>query len=96
MTRDEYEKIISSYLMELQGIIAALRDDHLLDSLELIAEIEEFKKRMGDPKISDADFVGFCFGIVDQYIHDFWKDTISDGFDLYRDLYITKHSPPEI
>ena len=85
MTQEEYEKAIESFLWELQGSISVIKREQLQNSLELISEIEEFKKGMIDPKISDANLIGYCFGIIDEYIDHFWKETISDGFNLYKD-----------
>jgi hypothetical protein len=93
MTRDEYEKAIASFLLELQGTMTALNNERLRDSLDLLSELEEFRIRMGDPQIENADLIGFCFGIVDEYLKTFWKENISDGFDLYRDLHLSKNKP---
>ena len=93
MTRDEYEKAIDSFLSELQGTMSALNNEHLRDSVDLLGELEEFKIMMNDPNITNADLVGFCFGIVDEYLKSFWKENISAGFDLYRDMYLHKNKP---
>jgi len=95
MTRDEYEKVIESFLSELQGTMSALNNDHLRNSEELLTEIEEFKMWMNDPNIANADLVGFCFGIVDIYLKSFWKQNVSDGFDLYRDIYLKNDKPAQ-
>jgi hypothetical protein len=93
MTRNEYEKAISSFLMELQGTLSVLDHERINDSTDLISEIKEFKIRMSDTEIANADLVRYCFGIVDEYLKAFWKDNISAGFDLYQDLNFNKDKP---
>jgi len=96
MTRDEYEKAIDTYLMELQCNVSVLQDSQLKDSLDLITEIGELRQWMTDARTTNADIVGFCFGIVDEYIHHLcWNATISDGYNFYQDSQKTKYSRTE-
>lgn len=85
MTLDEYEKAVEICLLELQGTVSVLQDDELIKSLDLMSEIDEFRKRMADPAITNAEIVGICFGIVDEYISYFRNDIISDGYSYYQD-----------
>ncbi len=87
MTPDEYEKAIESFLGELQSTMSALKNDRLGNSVDLLADLEELKIRMQEPNITDADLIGFCFGIVDDYLKYFGKEAISNGLNLYQDMH---------
>jgi hypothetical protein len=92
MKYTEYQHAVDTFFMELVGTMGAMPDDKSIDG-DLLCELNEFRQQLQVDHISDANLIGYCFGILDQYVYSEWKSTTRDGYELYVDMYHTRNRP---
>ncbi len=83
ISRDEYERVIESFMMEMQATCAGLRAHDIHRLPEFVQELHETKSRLCHPASADEDIVGFAFGILDEFVHAAWTTVMDDSYALY-------------
>jgi hypothetical protein len=82
----DYQQAIDTFFVELSGTMAALPDRQLTFDSEFLEDLNEIRRIIKEDYPTNADLVGLCFGIVDEYIHREWESTTGDGYKLYTDM----------
>lgn len=94
--REEYERVVESFLMELQFACASLTDTKLEILPHFVSELQESIAALRDPSRTNADIVGFSFGIIDEFVLATWPTIITEAYALYTDFSGGKsHRHPE-
>jgi hypothetical protein len=86
LSREEYERVIESFLMELQATYADLGDQDVHQRPTFVQELHEAKVLLCNPESSDSDIVGYAFGVVDEFVHAAWTEVMHEAYALYVDL----------
>ena len=86
VSRDEYARIIESFLMEMSGHVHTYSEAALRALPEFGAELDEHVRILRDPATQAADAVPLAFGLVDEFVEATWDDTITECYALYVDM----------
>ena len=86
ISREEYEGVIDSFLMELQGFFGALSEAELERLFASSEELREAVLVLRDGTGTDDELLGAAYGSVDEFIHAVWHQLIAESYALYVDL----------
>jgi hypothetical protein len=86
VNREEYERVVDSFLMELRGICSAINKADLNRLPGFAKELRESIAMLCDPSTADEDVVGLAFGIVDVFMQAEWADIMEECYALYVDM----------
>ncbi|MDP9311759.1 MAG: hypothetical protein M3R24_12910 [Chloroflexota bacterium] len=96
ISRDEYERVIESFMMEMQAMCAGLRASDLQQLPRFVQELQEAKLLLCNPTPADEDLVGYAFGILDEFVHAAWTTVMQDSYALYVALSGDKGQSPGV
>ena len=82
---EEYQKVIDTFMMEMQGTCFTVTADQLQQLPNFAIEIEEFKRATQDPAIQNETLVGLAFGLFDEFVHATQVESIRECYNLYVD-----------
>ena len=85
ISQAEFERIVESYLWELQSNSAVLTGEKVLSNPQIMDEINELKLAFQAEEISYARIVSFAFGLVDEITSEVWSVLMNDAYQLYLD-----------
>jgi hypothetical protein len=85
VSRDEYQRIIESFMMEMPGIVITT-EATLRKLRNLGPELDEYIHGLRDPEASPEVILRTAFGLIDEFVRDTWDNTIDESYRLYSDL----------
>jgi hypothetical protein len=85
ISRDEYERVVESFMMEMPGIVITT-EDRLRKLPNLGPELDEYLTGLRDPTASPEEVLRTAFGLVDEFVRDVWNRAIDESYQLYSDL----------
>jgi len=85
VSRDEYQRIIESFMMEMPGIVITT-EARLRKLPHLGPELDEYVSGLRDPSSTPEELLRTALGFVDEFVRDTWDDTIDASYQLYCDL----------
>src|SRR3954447_6899258 len=85
VSRDDYERVIDSFLAELQATIAGLTVDKLPRNQIFHDGLQESLSALRDPTIPPEEAIGFAFTIVDEFVNILKSKIIDDSYVFYVD-----------
>ena len=86
VSREEYARIIESFLIEMTGHVHTYSDAALRALPDFGAELDEHVRLLRDPATQATDAVPMAMGLVDEFVRATWDDTISECYGLYVDM----------
>lgn len=85
VSRDEYQRVIESFMMEMPGIVFTT-EPALRKLPNLGPELDEYITGLRDPEASPDMILRTAFGLIDEFVRDTWDNTIDSSYQLYSDL----------
>ncbi len=85
LSLEEYQTVIDTFMMEMQGTCDAVTAVQLQQLPKLGSEIEEFKRVVNEPSVSNESLIGLAFGLFDEFVHATYNSSIHECYDLYLD-----------
>jgi hypothetical protein len=83
--RDEYERVIESFMMEMPGIVVTT-EPALRKLPHLGPELDEYMPSLRDPAASPEQVLRTAFGLIDEFVREKWSIAIAESYQLYCDL----------
>jgi len=81
----EYEKVIESFLMEMEAIVA-VQSARLSRSPELAKTLSEHFLTLRDSKTPNDEILATAFALIDEFVETNRADVIKEAYALYVDL----------
>ena len=85
VSRDEYQRIIESFMMEMPGMVIT-SETSIRKLPRLGPELDHYLASLRDPAASPEDVLRTAFGLIDEFVADRWDDVIDASYQLYSDL----------
>jgi hypothetical protein len=87
ISREEYERAVDTFLMELHATCVALEDQHIdRMSQDFKVELQDAIEGLRDPGSTASDIVARSFGVMDEFVHTIWDELMIEGYALYMDM----------
>ena len=86
VSRDEYARIIESFMMEMPGLCMTHNEAALRQLPPLSEELDAYITQLRDPSRSPDQVLATAFGFVDEFVGAAWQDVIAESYALYVDL----------
>jgi hypothetical protein len=84
LSREEYERIIHVFLVELNHLClnADEKDLHALPRLRSV--MDEYLEELRNAENNAAQVLHYAFGYIDEYIDADWERVASAGYEAYK------------
>jgi hypothetical protein len=86
LSLEDYQKVIDTFMMEMQSTCNTITADQLRQLPDLIAEVENFKRAIQDSAIQNETLIGLAFGLFDEFVHATWNEATLESYHLYADM----------
>lgn len=85
LSRDEYERAIGTFLVELNHLcLNVVSDDHLRSLPGLAAEIDSYLADLRDPENTARQALYCAYALVDEYVGADREIVFSAGYEAYK------------
>jgi hypothetical protein len=85
LNRDDYERVIDIFLVELNHLcLNVVSDEDLRSMPRLAAELDNYLADLRDPDNSARQMLYLAFAFVDQYMGADRERVISAGYEAYK------------
>ena len=85
VSRDEYQRVIESFLMEMPGLVITT-EPALRKLPKLGSELDEYVGALRDTEASPEELLRTALGLIDEFVRDTRDSTIDECYRLYSDL----------
>ncbi|HKB05148.1 MAG TPA: hypothetical protein VKD90_23185 [Gemmataceae bacterium] len=83
LSREEYERIIRTFLVELNHLCAEASEPELRAMPRFEKEIDSYLADLQEPITDAAYSLRTAFAFVDEYVGADWQTVITAGYDAY-------------
>ena len=84
LNREEYERVIKTFLVELNHLCLYASEEDLRALPQLNAEIDRYLEGLRDPENEAGQALYTAFAYVDEYIGADWDRVASAGYEAYK------------
>jgi hypothetical protein len=84
LSREEYERVITTFLVELSRLCLDASEEDLRALPRLAGEIDDYLESFRDPENHAGQVLRTAFAYVDEYIGAEWDRVASAGYSAYK------------
>ena len=84
ISRDEYERVISTFIVELNHILAHTRAENLQALPKFESEMGHYLADLRDPGHEPFQTLYTAFGLVDEFIHADRERILAAAFEAHQ------------
>ena len=84
LSREEYERVIKIFLVELNYLCLDASERDLRALPRLNSEIDDYIKEFRDPGNDPGQAIYYAFAFLDEYIGADWDRVASAGYEAYK------------
>ncbi len=84
ITREEYERVISDFIVELNSIILHTGAESIRALPRFEGEMGAYLAELRDPSQAPHQTLYSAFGLVDEFVHSDRERILAATFDAYR------------
>jgi hypothetical protein len=85
ISQTEYEKVIESFMMEMEAIVV-VQSAKLSLSPESVKMLDEHFVKLRDSKTPSKEILAAAFALVDEFVETNHADVFKEAYALYVDM----------
>jgi len=94
VSRDDFERVIDSFLLDLRGVCAGKSLRELQAIPDFYKEYQESVALLKHEHTSGSDYLPLAFGMIDEFVRASWQEVVEGGYRHYRAVAGSRQTPP--